>query len=930
MLQCFLTILRPSRRPSSTPSAPCISATCTSFTSLCLYYSTVPRRGRGKDQYKIFWYNASDKSTHSRPVITSSIRSVSTNAAEETAGVGKGPLQHVKCLPISSPEKLVSQSAELASPCQRNAREPQSAESLVNDTVRGRRGSPTASRFATFANNEDRSLDSCNSGGRPNSAVPGVETYLSAKNDHQPSYPQWTSRADGKRGRQMTKICSSEKNTTDQSYLIDRLKRQHVTFENGQRSVATREISHVKRAAVDDAIGKENISQNIGVKRLLRRFATSRLPKRDLLTWNRLPTENSQLRGILRGMYNKARRLGTLEKTRRSLDSELIENEIARRLSSLYPYTRSHLAWVKWFRLLIVPSLGRDRSWDLWNLFITGKEGAQWVVSRAGSENFLTLVSQDWVTLSQRQKGTLWPTAMLQCLMTSAHVSVNFLEATLPISYSSFEMLADSLWAINVLYAKDLATQKTLRATFNSLTQCLFDFKSWPSEGLQERHLGLMLEFASVEQASMMFSRIVEKRLKHLPSDMLRFMDKFTQANDVKNSLEALYSYSRRRTHHTMREKHMSTRHVLSRCTNLLKLDSVAKQRSSQNFMILPEMLKMGVNPDQILYNVVIDNAFKNDVSEVGWDVFRFLKANDMPRDSYTYIALLKDGLHHHDSSKITEILAEVFSNPDVRINDPLLSYVLHVVRKLYWLRDRCTNDACYRALFSVYSKYRSLVPLLKLGLHHSPLETEQYCSDRPLPSRETLGVMLITFIFSRHYSSIIFDAYQRFRHLLHANDPQISMLAESDHVYNAFVSCLSREHYHLADCLAIVQDMLRQPKPGLTKPTYRTYELLIAACVRHGEIDAAERVRRVMRKQGVEENDYIRKKVADGYALSEEAVWKANNGQGVSSSSSAASAFWEWDEEESLNDADALEFSELIEKLREMRDGETMDRVKR
>lgn len=904
MLQCPHITLKSRWLTSLSLNAPCTSAKHSLSRSFSSRTKAIPLHYPGQCQHQVFWPKTSDDRSDRRPNAGPNIRYIHTDTeATERVQEAKKHRAHlvnhppqVHCLSSADElEELVSASKKRGKAQRINA-----PSSRFPGRPPGRSSMNSASSESLHHEGNDhvdhnQSLDS-------SSAVPNVKNNLPAKNGRPSCH---TPRAERKRSLQRKVLRQSDKKSVvNQGYSASTYSKTALSSRHSRvigttsRNKRTRQTMRLRRMLLRK-------------KMLRRRTASIRLPAYNPWTQERLLEEDNKRKLIIRNVHNIARRLENRKGVYLKIDPEVIEDEVARRKSSLYPYTRHHFNWYFWFRRLVVPSRHRDPTWTSTKLKLAKRLGALWIENCIGSKDFSLRTINDWPAFPLRAKRKMWPSAMLQCLMTSAQVSLTFLENTLPASYPSFEMLTDSLWAIKRLYPEELVLNRQLQAKFDCLMQHLFDFRSWPFEGLSEQRLGLILEHTSPEQTSATYSRIVEKKLRHFPSTMLRLMDKFTEAGDVEKSLEALYFYSKKRTHDAVREKHMSTPHVLKRCTNLLRLDFVKKQGNSQNFKILTAMLEMGINPDQILYNVVMDNAFKNDVSDVGWDVFRFLKENNLPRDSYSYVALLKDGVRHQNATKITELLTEVFSDSDLEVSDHLLSYILHVVRRLYWLRGDYDPAVCYSTMLAVYSRYRNLVPLLKLGMHDG---MSQY--HERMPSRQTLGVLFVTFILSRKSSGIVRSAYHLFRHLLHMRDAHARMLAETDHIYNAFISRLGQHHRGLPECVGIVRDMLQRPEAAHIRPTHKTYEVLISACIKHGEIETAEQIRLVMRSQGLEETTFIRENLATGY------LSLGRTPMAMRLPDVRGTAFWELAEEkeESSIDSRMPVFDELNERLKELR----------
>ena len=539
-------------------------------------------------------------------------------------------------------------------------------------------------------------------------------------------------------------------------------------------------------------------------------------------------------RHIIRSMWNQDVARSELGSRRILQDPNLVEKQIKFRARTLYPFARIENTWRLWFRNLFGPNQAlRNRIYNSARSLNRATKGAQWVIHHIQAKQKSVNPRVEWARLPRPLKRDYWPHAMLRCILSSPEDSLAFLDACLPMTYPSYSILGDSLFLIRHVHKKKIREDPLLRRQFQVFVELLFDVTKWPLEGFRDRHISLILEYTSESQTRFMFDRIQERGLRGSSNSWLRFMGRFTRSHDVSYALAALRKVVRV-------PQDLSHPAIMKKCTDLLGIDYVTKAGNTSNFKILPEMLVLGIPPNQITYNVAIENAFRSGYPRVGWDLFQFLRDNDLPRDSFTYVSLLKEAIRQQDMEKISGVFMEVFSRKYFEMSEILLAYSLHVFRVLYKIQQGPTSywGESYPQQLALYSSRRNLVALSKLGIYRDGDLRE----DLPDSSGPALSVLVQTWLMNQTDSTLIRDFYERFVLLIH-QEPTVSALAETDHVFNTIIALLSRDNLCVSSCFDVVQDMLHSNNSRFAKPSPTTWGILMAALVRNKHFKAARTI---------------------------------------------------------------------------------------
>ena len=482
--------------------------------------------------------------------------------------------------------------------------------------------------------------------------------------------------------------------------------------------------------------------------------------------------------------------------------------------------------------------------------------GSEWVEELLKLESVGAIKSR-WLENPYPVRSQRWPTMLLHCLTTSARKTLVLLQTLPQESYMLWMMMMDCLLFLKRVHWLDISADPGMRKMFNAILSDQRDAERWPSCAMTKRHLEIFLEEATADEGRQLLKDFRAANAEPSTSVMLRFMDFFTNAGNIDQALDCLQSIP-------PPTLAASEARVLSRCTNLLKLDTVQKKGTSQNFNILPRMLETGIKPDLIIHNIILQNSFKSGMSGVGWDLFRFMQEQGLPTSAVTFLALLKDAFLQQNTPRLNELFSAIHQRSDLYQSTHIVAYTLNIIRLVSY-RNKLSPIETFSNMLPMYTRAFNVEPLKRLNLIMD-IESPHANASLPHPDPKTLAFTVYSYILSQREPGVVDTLWQWFRHLLQAGDPLITGMSQHDTVYNGFAIFYSRREASLKRCVVTVQHML---DTGCCKPTERTWGILLLAFVKHGRWGAAEKLQKVMSDRGVKANEEARKLIQGRLSLS-------------------------------------------------------------
>jgi pentatricopeptide repeat protein len=392
----------------------------------------------------------------------------------------------------------------------------------------------------------------------------------------------------------------------------------------------------------------------------------------------------------------------------------------------------------------------------------------------------------------------------------------------------------------------------------------------WPAENTPQVGLWLYLSTRKDSEVASAFERMVHKNKATVTSRLaLRFVDRFVRLGDVDYALQALriaWFVEKERTP-------QYTRQVIERCKNLLELDEIIEIDGAYQFRILGEMLDMGIIPNRDMFNVTMENAVRLGEPGLAFDIYKYMLSRGRPPNAHTFVVLLEDAIERRDVEMTQYVLRQITSDQSIDKPEYVVSKVLHAIHCFEmeapenpepWERlDR------FHDMLQIYRRFHDERPLIDLGIIRPDNENPELTdtSEKMRPSLHTLTVMISAYVRSQTETNLIRELLSRFIQLVSKGHPDIAPLAETDHVYNAFLmgmrphpSMLNDGVNVLATMLtplpetAVLQDGSQRPVQH-ARPTVQTWAILLSAFLTHRQPQSAVKIRETMLKHGYQFN---------------------------------------------------------------------------
>ncbi|KAJ5112232.1 hypothetical protein N7532_000277 [Penicillium argentinense] len=420
----------------------------------------------------------------------------------------------------------------------------------------------------------------------------------------------------------------------------------------------------------------------------------------------------------------------------------------------------------------------------------------------------------------------------------------------------------------NFYYADWLQDWRSGTHTYQSLVESCLPPRDWPIVTLAQKGVRLYVRRAG-HQAVVSAFRIVRERTNQMCGETaLCFMWRFTELGEIELALKALELTLQ------LKDLKKDSKGVMRHCCKLLTLDTVKDDKTGRNFHILPRLLKLGIQPDRDMMNVVLANAFKTGDPRIGNDMLQYMKDQEHIFDSYTYLTLLQDAIARGDRGQADSLIHEVETQEDLRKNPFLASKIFHshYTFSVKHMDADADPSRVFYSMLDMYNQLYDIRPLKELTIvppHYTPRE-----GSKIPPGPVVLFLMIATFFRCQRGLPSVQRIYSRFREFAQQGHPLIAPLAATDHVYNEFLIALRGDARGLRSCVHLVEDMLKPSSSEVNgqkidhaKPSMRTWCILLSAFLWNGHQQAATKIRQMMDKHKVKYNGATWNVIINGYA---------------------------------------------------------------
>ncbi|KAJ5761953.1 uncharacterized protein N7511_005335 [Penicillium nucicola] len=496
---------------------------------------------------------------------------------------------------------------------------------------------------------------------------------------------------------------------------------------------------------------------------------------------------------------------------------------------------------------------------------------------RGDGEALLEMVRSDchgkfrekWEAMTRPQKAFAWQRLAIWLLQNDPALALEFLLVTTATQEKpDFTLVADCLMYLERFHYEDsLENWRSGHHTFQSVIETCLNPKEWPIVQPPHKGFRLFIRRASANSVNEAFRIVKERGIFMTAETALCFMNRFTEFKDTQRALESLEFLPKIKDP----EFGMNSEGVTRHCCKLLTLDTVEDKDGGRNFRILPQLLKMGVNPERDMMNVVLANAYKTGDPQLGSDMLQFMKNHNLDFDSYTYLTLLTDAVSRGDRGRVDELVQEVEMQEELQKNPYIFSKIFHAhyTFTAKHIDPNTDPSEVFYSMLEMYNRLHDITPLKELHMIPPQYTQPPTQAIRGPPSPVALFLMISTFFRCKNRQNHAHRMYEQFRTLAQQGHPSIAPLIETDHVYNEFLIAFRRADRGLRGCVRLVEDML--DPSSMPKETAdanpRTWTILLSAFNYHHRPDAAEKVRQMMTKHNVQYNDVTWNTIINGYA---------------------------------------------------------------
>jgi hypothetical protein len=455
-------------------------------------------------------------------------------------------------------------------------------------------------------------------------------------------------------------------------------------------------------------------------------------------------------------------------------------------------------------------------------------------------------VSLNWKNLPVEDRSLRQQQILLWSLANSPQTVPLLLEATTTPGYTkraSYERVCDCFFYLDKFFPGENILDRQHSATGASFVYSYLDPNRLNLK--YRRPLNVLLKYCTDVEACAVFDVLTRRRTQKMAFNTALFlMGRFTKMGKFEYAVRTL-EYVRDQGYD------LASPRVLSRCTALLRKSSEICDDPSLSSSVLTRVLRAGVEPNDILRNVILKNVFKSEGGDVGWKVFNHLLTQGFTPDGITYLTLIGDAINRSDNLLLDVLLAQISGNDELAKDEILLGYSLHAIRRLNMDNNVLGKDDLIPRLFPIFARLHDIGPLKDLRIIPEDWAPPEGAISATSPPPPNLGNMIAAHLHAQTSPDNVLALYDRFRDLVIAQHPSIFRLTETDHTYNAFLMALYRHAAYLPHSIRIVEDMLASH----CTPTIITWSILLLSFMFHDQPSSAEKVRAMMLKRGVRFN---------------------------------------------------------------------------
>lgn len=449
-----------------------------------------------------------------------------------------------------------------------------------------------------------------------------------------------------------------------------------------------------------------------------------------------------------------------------------------------------------------------------------------------------------------RQMDTKGPTFGLSILIGSLAYSARqalTLLGSIPNRPSLYFVHVDSLFFLRRSRWEEIEADAKLAQRFWKQVERSRDITRWPREPIRAWHLDLLLQNTHEEEQRRVISEYLDKYDQLDDLRLLYIVDCYTRLKDIDAALSVLRRVSPITLQQKVRVEPKGLA-VAPRCTNLLELESVQRDGESHSFKVLPAILELGVSPDDLMYDIVVQNSVKFELPAVAWDIFRYARAHEAVIGPQTHLMLLKDSYLRRNAPNLNEMLSIIQQSPELYQHPPINAYMVNIIRGICTYERGSGPAEALARMLAVYDKAYTRAPLARIGIIPR-LQDQQGTSELPDPEALPLAFMIFSYIMVQKDEVVVTRLWRKLVSKMNQGDRELLAAARYPVFYDGFICFYSKDDGTISRALNVLRYMLASET---CLPGDITWSMVIGMFLRHGKEESAEKVRQLMLRRGV------------------------------------------------------------------------------
>jgi len=480
----------------------------------------------------------------------------------------------------------------------------------------------------------------------------------------------------------------------------------------------------------------------------------------------------------------------------------------------------------------------------------------------------LEVIRTTWELQDPASSHDLWERAMIWLLRHHPDKAIHVLWNTFTDPYPNILAVLDAVKYLSAFYFMHHPKYTIVEVPrFVDFFLRVLDHlpKNFRAMKLLQRIVHLILTHSNNNLGLALYSALRQKNIRlHLWTN-LHFAYFFAREGHFEFAMEILDEV-------ITQELDITSYPFLSICNKILRSSMLHPQGYHSSSYLVSRLKDMGVQFDQLLYNVLLANAVEAEDLQTAIQIFELMERSNVGPDNFTWSILLNGCKKCYDPVITERIMSKASS---ASLNYWAATDLIHCT----YVHSRYLNvKNIYSTVSKVYLKYFDPSPLQELGIS---LELSSSETTQPLPNPPSAAIGIMLSVFLKHHGTErnVIEIYNRFRAGI-LNGSSLVQLTLTDYTYNAFLYTASWWPTTLRFCTDILRDMStalpenvlpRHPETNKilapAQPTVQTWNILLQAFVLHKHPPAVEKVLDVMQQRGLKPSTVTWNSIVYAYA---------------------------------------------------------------